>query len=49
MIKVSRVTILAEDKNHQTFARHYLMRVGYKQHQIFIGAVGARQLRARCA
>jgi hypothetical protein len=36
MIKVSRVTVLAEDKNHQTFAKRYLRRVGYKEHQIFL-------------
>jgi hypothetical protein len=36
MIKVSRVTVLAEDRNHQSFAKRYLRRVGYKEHQIFL-------------
>jgi len=35
MIKVSRVTVLAEDENHQLFAARYLKRLGYEQHQIF--------------
>jgi hypothetical protein len=35
MIKVSRVTVLAEDENHQLFAACYLKRLGYGQHQIF--------------
>jgi hypothetical protein len=35
MIKVSRVTVLAEDENHQLFAERFLKRLGYGQHQIF--------------
>jgi hypothetical protein len=35
MIKVSRVTVLAEDENHQLFAARFLNRLGYGQHQIF--------------
>jgi len=36
MIKVSRVTVLAEDRNHQSFARCYLKKLGYSQHQIVL-------------
>jgi len=35
MTKVSRVTVLAEDENHQLFAERFLKRLGYGQHQIF--------------
>jgi hypothetical protein len=33
MTKVSRVTVLAEDRNH---LRHYLRRLGYGQHEIVL-------------
>src|SRR5580700_8054712 len=39
MIKVSRVTVLAEDENHQLFADRFLKRLGYGQHQIFLERV----------
>ena len=32
--RVSRVTVLAEDENHQSFAEGYLKRLGYEEHQI---------------
>src|SRR6202035_3933017 len=34
MNKLSRVIILAEDQRHQRFARHYLTRLGYQNHEI---------------
>jgi hypothetical protein len=39
MIRVSRVTVLAEDETHQSFAECYLKRLGYRQHQIFMERV----------
>lgn len=36
MSKASQVTVLAEDKNQHSFARHYLIRLGYGKHQIVL-------------
>ncbi|HWZ42072.1 MAG TPA: hypothetical protein VNW97_01275 [Candidatus Saccharimonadales bacterium] len=34
MNRPSRIIVLAEDQPHQRFVRHYLMRLGYKNHEI---------------